>query len=78
MGLAPTEAKISQEQLKILVESYEGNAKHIQRFGIRPNVGHKTAGVVMAQAFGVPAFQLTHTYTGCMVGPIEWDKCRED
>ena len=27
-----------------------------------PIVGHKTASVVMAQAFGVPAFLLTHIF----------------
>ena len=56
VGLAPTKAKNISKLSKILVESYDGEIPNtFEGLESLPGVGHKTAGVVMAQAFGVPA-----------------------
>ena len=64
VGLAPTKAKNISKLAKILVESYEGEIPDtFEGLESLPGVGHKTAGVVMAQAFGVPAFPIdTHIH----------------
>ena len=64
VGLAPTKAKNISKLAKILVESYEGEIPDtFEGLESLPGVGHKTAGVVMAQAFGVPAFPVdTHIH----------------
>ena len=54
VGLAPTKAKNIPELSELLLERHGG--KYTQTFEELenlPGVGHKTAGVVMAQAFGV-------------------------
>ena len=63
-GLAPRKAKAIHRLSEMLLESHEGevpdNFKDLEAL---PGVGHKTAGVVMAQAFGVPAFPVdTHIH----------------
>ena len=47
-----------------MVESYDGEIPDtFEGLESLPGVGHKTAGVVMAQAFGVPAFPIdTHIH----------------
>ena len=64
VGLAPTKARNISKLAKILVESYEGEIPDtFEGLESLPGVGHKTAGVVMAQAFGVPAFPIdTHIH----------------
>jgi len=64
VGLAPTKARNIAKLSKILVESYEGEIPNtFEGLEGLPGVGHKTAGVVMAQAFGVPAFPIdTHIH----------------
>ena len=64
VGLAPTKAKNISKLAKILVESYDGEIPNtFEGLEGLPGVGHKTAGVVMAQAFGVPAFPIdTHIH----------------
>ena len=64
VGLAPTKAKNISKLAKILVESYDGEIPDtFEGLESLPGVGHKTAGVVMAQAFGVPAFPIdTHIH----------------
>jgi len=64
VGLAPTKAKNISKLSKILVESYDGEIPNtFEGLESLPGVGHKTAGVVMAQAFGVPAFPIdTHIH----------------
>ena len=64
VGLAPTKAKNISKLAKILVESYDGETPDtFEGLESLPGVGHKTAGVVMAQAFGVPAFPIdTHIH----------------
>ncbi|NLL53098.1 MAG: endonuclease III [Peptococcaceae bacterium] len=62
LGLFRTKAKNIVETCRILTEQYKGSvppemAKLVQL----PGVGRKTAGVVLANAFGIPAFPVdTH------------------
>ena len=64
VGLAPTKARNISKLAQILVESYDGEIPNtFEGLESLPGVGHKTAGVVMAQAFGVPAFPIdTHIH----------------
>ena len=64
VGLAPTKAKNILKLSQILVEKYDGEVPEgFEPLEALPGVGHKTAGVVMAQAFGVPAFPIdTHIH----------------
>ena len=62
VGLSPQKAKGIYGLSEILIEKYNGvvpaNFEALESF---PAVGHKTASVVMSQAFGVPAFPVdTH------------------
>ena len=63
-GLAPAKAKNIQALSKILVEQHGGNVpRSFEELEALPGVGHKTASVVMAQAFGIPAFPVdTHIH----------------
>lgn len=63
-GLAPKKAKAIWELSRILLEKFEGEVpKSFKDLESLPGVGHKTASVVMAQAFGVPAFPVdTHIH----------------
>ncbi len=63
-GLAPAKSKAIKELSKILVEQHGGQVpKTFEELEALPGVGHKTASVVMAQAFGVPAFPVdTHIH----------------
>ena len=63
-GLAPQKAKAISGLSKILIESYEGRVpESFEALESLPGVGHKTASVVMSQAFGVPAFPVdTHIH----------------
>ena len=63
-GLSPQKAKASSGLSKILVEQYNGVVpEDIQALEKFPGVGHKTASVVMSQAFGQPAFPVdTHIH----------------
>ena len=64
VGLAPTKAKNIARLSQILCESYTGEVPQtFEELESLPGVGHKTASVVMAQAFGVPAFPVdTHIH----------------
>jgi len=64
VGLAPTKAKNIHKLSQILVEKYDGEVPEgFEPLEALPGVGHKTASVVMAQAFGVPAFPVdTHIH----------------
>jgi endonuclease-3 len=63
-GLSPMKSKGIYGLSKILIEKYNGEVP--QNFaGLEelPAVGHKTASVVMSQAFGIPAFPVdTHIH----------------
>ncbi len=63
-GLAPQKAKAIRGLSEILVREYGGVVpSDIEALESLPGVGHKTASVVMAQAFGVPAFPVdTHIH----------------
>lgn len=63
-GLSPQKAKAIQKLSQILVETYEGEVPQtFEALESLPGVGHKTAGVVMAQAFGFPSFPVdTHIH----------------
>src|SRR5690349_15349487 len=56
-GLAPAKAKALAGLSKMLVERHGGRVpRTFEELEALPGVGHKTASVVMAQAFGIPAF----------------------
>lgn len=63
-GLAPAKAKAIAGLSKILVEEHGGKVpRTFEELEALPGVGHKTASVVMAQAFGIPAFPVdTHIH----------------
>jgi endonuclease-3 len=63
-GLAPTKAKAISGLSKILVGKYGGLVPDsLEALENLPGVGHKTASVVMSQAFGHPAFPVdTHIH----------------
>lgn len=63
-GLSPRKAAAISELSKILVEQHGGEVPaDFAALEALPGVGHKTASVVMAQAFGVPAFPVdTHIH----------------
>jgi len=63
-GLAPAKAKNIVALSRILVEKHGGRVpRTFEELEALPGVGHKTASVVMAQAFGVPAFPVdTHIH----------------
>jgi endonuclease III len=63
-GLSPQKSKAIKRLSEILLEEHEGavpaDMAALERL---PGVGHKTASVVMSQAFGVPAFPVdTHIH----------------
>lgn len=63
-GLAPRKAKAIWELSKIIIEKHAGKVPHSFKFLEElPGVGHKTASVVMSQAFGKAAFPVdTHIH----------------
>ena len=63
-GLAPRKAKAIYDLSLILIEKYKGEIpKSFEALEELPGVGHKTASVVMAQHFNVPAFPVdTHIH----------------
>lgn len=63
-GLSPRKSKAIHELSNILLKSYEGAVpQSFEALESLPGVGHKTASVVMSQAFGVPAFPVdTHIH----------------
>ena len=63
-GLSPTKSKAIFNLSKILIEKYNGAVPNtFEKLEELPGVGHKTASVVMAQAFDVPAFPVdTHIH----------------
>ncbi len=63
-GLSPAKSKAIWGLSKILVDQYGGKVpQSFEALEALPGVGHKTASVVMSQAFGVPAFPVdTHIH----------------
>lgn len=64
VGLSPMKSKGIHGLSKILIEKYNGEVpKDIHLLEELPAVGHKTASVVVSQAFGIPAFPVdTHIH----------------
>ena len=63
-GLAPRKAAAIRDLSRLLVERHGGQVpRTFEELEALPGVGHKTASVVMAQIFGVPAFPVdTHIH----------------
>ncbi len=64
LGLAPQKAKAISALSRQLLERFDGRVpENFEDLESLPGVGHKTASVVMAQAFGQPAFPVdTHIH----------------
>jgi endonuclease-3 len=83
-GLSPAKSKAIWNLSQILIDEHGGKVPQsfeaLERF---PGVGHKTASVVMSQAFGVPAFPVdTHiqrlAYRWCLSTGKNVDKTEKD
>ena len=63
-GLSPRKSQAISDLSRIIVEQHGGQVpQSFEALEALPGVGHKTASVVMAQAFGVPAFPVdTHIH----------------
>ena len=63
-GLSPRKSKAISELSRILIDQHGGEVPaDFEALEALPGVGHKTASVVMAQAFGIPAFPVdTHIH----------------
>ncbi len=63
-GLSPAKSKAIFNLSQILLDKHKGEVpRTFEELEFLPGVGHKTASVVMAQAFGVPAFPVdTHIH----------------
>ncbi len=63
-GLAPRKAQAIHRLSELLLEKHGGKVpRTFEELEELPGVGHKTASVVMSQAFGVPAFPVdTHIH----------------
>lgn len=63
-GLAPAKSKNIKRLSELICDNHDGNVPTtLEELEALPGVGHKTASVVMAQAFGVPSFPVdTHIH----------------
>lgn len=63
-GLSPRKSQAISSLSEILLKKHNGNVpENMEALEELPGVGHKTASVVMSQAFGVPAFPVdTHIH----------------
>ena len=63
-GLSPQKSKAIHRLSEIIMEKHDGKVPEtFEELEELPGVGHKTASVVMSQAFGVPAFPVdTHIH----------------
>jgi endonuclease-3 len=64
VGLSPMKSKGIYGLSKIIIEKFDGKVPQTYKdLEALPSVGHKTASVVMSQAFGFPAFPVdTHIH----------------
>jgi len=64
VGLSPMKSKGIHGLSQILIDKYDGKVPQTYaELEALPAVGHKTAAVVMSQAFGIPAFPVdTHIH----------------
>lgn len=83
-GLSPRKSKAISDLSKILIDKHGGEVpESFEDLEALPGVGHKTASVVMSQAFGVPAFPVdTHihrlAYRWCLSTGKNVDKTEKD
>lgn len=83
-GLSPRKSQAIYDLSHILIDKHGGNVpKSFEALEELPGVGHKTASVVMAQSFGVPAFPVdTHihrlAYRWCLSTGKSVDKTEKD
>jgi len=63
-GLSPAKSKAIWNLSKLILDRFNGEVPQtLEELETLPGVGHKTASVVMSQAFGVPAFPVdTHIH----------------
>ncbi len=63
-GLSPAKSKAIHRLSEMILETHNGEVPQtFEDLELLPGVGHKTASVVMSQAFGVPAFPVdTHIH----------------
>ena len=63
-GLSPRKSKAIYDLSKVLLEKHRGQVpQSFEALEALPGVGHKTASVVMSQAFGIPTFPIdTHIH----------------
>jgi len=63
-GLSPAKSKAIHRLSEIIIEEHQGLVpESFEALELLPGVGHKTASVVMSQAFGHPAFPVdTHIH----------------
>ncbi len=75
-GLAPQKARAIAGLSRLLVARHEGRVpQSFAALEALPGVGHKTASVVMAQAFGVPAFPVdTHIHRLARRWRLTWGR----
>jgi endonuclease-3 len=64
LGLAPTKAKNVKAMSQLLIERHQGLVPADEKaLEALPGVGHKTASVILSQAFGIPTFPVdTHIH----------------
>ncbi|MBT6448424.1 MAG: endonuclease III, partial [Flavobacteriaceae bacterium] len=64
VGLSPMKSKGIYGLSKILIDKHDGKVpNNFEDLEALPSVGHKTASVVMAQAYGIPTFPVdTHIH----------------
>lgn len=64
LGLAPMKSKGIHGLSQILIDKYNGEVPQtFEALEALPSVGHKTASVVLSQAFGIPTFPVdTHIH----------------
>lgn len=83
-GLSPRKSQAIYDLSRIIMEEHDGKVpQSFEALEALPGVGHKTASVVMAQAFGVPAFPVdTHihrlAYRWCLSTGKNVDKTEKD
>ena len=80
-GLTPMKSKGIHQFSKMIMELHGGEVpQSFDALEAMPAVGHKTASVVMSQAFGVPAFPVdTHIHRLMYRwGSNQWQKCGAD
>jgi len=83
-GLSPRKSKAIYDLSHIIINEHDGMVpQSFEALEALPGVGHKTASVVMSQAFGVPAFPVdTHihrlAYRWCLSTGKNVDKTEKD